>query len=50
MKISGVGQLKDIMGTIEAIALNKPVIAANIYQADQPEALYSKLPISVSRC
>jgi hypothetical protein len=28
------GQLKDIMGTVEAIALNKPVTAANIYQAD----------------
>jgi hypothetical protein len=28
------GQLKDIMRTIEAIALNKPVTAANIYQAD----------------
>jgi hypothetical protein len=28
------GQLKDIMHTIEALALNKPVTAANIYQAD----------------
>jgi hypothetical protein len=28
------GQLKDIMRTIEAIALNKQVIAANTYQAD----------------
>jgi hypothetical protein len=27
------GQLKDIMRTVEAIALNKPVTAANIYQA-----------------
>jgi len=28
------GQLKDIMRTVEAIALNKPVTVANIYQAD----------------
>jgi len=28
------GQLKDIMRTVEAIALNKPVTAAIIYQAD----------------
>jgi hypothetical protein len=28
------GQLKDIMRTVEALALNKPVTAANIYQAD----------------
>jgi len=28
------GQLKDIMRIVEALALNKPVTAANIYQAD----------------
>jgi len=28
------GQLKDIMRTVEALALNKPVTAANIYQVD----------------
>jgi hypothetical protein len=28
------GQLKDIMRTVEAIALNKPVTATNIYQVD----------------
>jgi hypothetical protein len=27
-------QLKDIMHTVEAIALNKPVTVANIYQVD----------------
>jgi len=28
------GQLKDLMRTVEALALNKPVTAANIYHAD----------------
>jgi hypothetical protein len=28
------GQLKDLMSTVEALALNKPVTAANIYQAE----------------
>jgi hypothetical protein len=28
------GQLKDVMRTVEALALNKPVTVANIYQAD----------------
>jgi len=29
------GQLKNIMHTVEAIALNKPVTATNIYQAEE---------------
>jgi len=28
------GQLKDLMRTVEALALNKPVTAANIYQPE----------------